>query len=172
MRRSLAATAAIIALAGTAFAGVALAEDEPALVDYSALRPSLAVELAQATLASCREAGYQITVAVVDRFGLPQVVLRDQYAGSHTIDTAIGKARTAASFHSGTLELERSISDGSLGEALREIPGAVILGGGLPIQSAGSLVGGIGVSGAPGGDLDEACAQDGLDTISDRLMGF
>lgn len=172
MRRSLAATAAIIALAGIASSGAALAEDEPALVDYSALHPSLAAELAEATLGSCREAGYQITVAVVDRFGLLQVVMRDQYAGAHTIDTAIGKARTAASFRSGTLELERSISDGTIGEALREIPGAVILGGGLPIQSAGSLVGGIGVSGAPGGDLDEACAQDGLDTISDRLMGF
>lgn len=159
----------VIAAAIAAVASSAPAQDEPALVDYSALRPSLAVELAQATLENCQQSGYQVTVAVVDRFGLPQVVIRDRYAGSHTIDTAIGKARTAASFRSGTLELDRSIADGRLGESLREIPGAVILGGGLPIEAAGSLVGGIGVSGAPGGDLDEACAQAGIDTISDRL---
>lgn len=154
-----------------ALAGAAQAQDDPALLDFSTLRPSLAVELAQAAMESCRESGYQVAVAVVERSGLPQVVIRDRYAGSHTIDSALGKAKTAASFRSSTLEIDQGIRDGSISEAIRDIPGALILGGGLPIQSAGSLVGGVGVSGAPAPDLDEACAQAGIDAISDRL-GF
>lgn len=159
---------AVIALA-VAMAFSASAEDEPALVGYSALRPSLAVELAQAAMESCRDSGYQVSVAVVERSGLAQVVIRDRYAGAHTIDSALGKAQTAASFRSGTLEIDRSIRAGELTEAIRDIPGALVLGGGLPILAAGSLVGAVGVSGAPGPDLDEACAQAGIDAIWDRL---
>ena len=151
-------------------AGPALAEDEPEpIVEFGMLRPSLAVELAQATLEHCQQDGYQVAVAVVDRSGLPQVILRDRFAGPHTIDTAKGKAWTAVSFRSSTLELDKAIKDGTLSEGLRDIPGALVLGGGVPVSSAGSIVGGIGVSGAPGPDLDEACAKAGIDAISDRL---
>ncbi len=162
----LAAAAAATAIAA---ATPAPAQDEPALVEFSALRPSLALELAQATLEHCRTEGYQVAVAVVDRSGLPQVILRDRFAGPHTIDGATGKAWTAVSFRAETQQLDRDIEDGKLSQGLRDIPGALVLGGGVPIDSGGSLVGGIGVSGAPGPDLDEACAKAGIAAISDQL---
>ena len=164
MRKTLAA-----AILGIAAAAPATAQDSDALAEFSTLRPDIAVELAQAALASCREAGYQVAVAVVDRFGVPQVVIRDRFAGPHTIDTATAKAWTAVSFRTSTLELDQRIVDGTLSRGLRDVPGALALGGGVPVQAAGSIVGGVGVSGAPGPDLDEDCATAGIATISDRL---
>ncbi len=158
--------AAVLTAAGPAWAQD---QDQKPLVEFATLRPSLAVELAQAALAHCQQGGYQVAVAVVDRSGLPQVIIRDRYAGPHTVDTATGKAWTAVSFRSSTLELDKAITDGTLSEGLRQIPGALVLGGGIPVESAGSIVGGIGVSGAPGPDLDEDCAKAGIDAISDRL---
>ena len=163
MRKTLAA--ALVALAATP----ATAQDSDALVEFSAMRPDLAVELAQATLASCRDSGYQVAVAVVDRFGVPQAVIRDRYAGPHTIDTATAKAWTAVSFRTPTLELDQGIDDGTLSQGIRDIPGALVVGGGVPVTSAGSIVGGVGVSGAPGPELDEDCANAGIQTISMEL---
>ena len=160
---------AVATAAAIAAATPAAAQDEPALVEFSMLRPSLAVELAQATLDRCREQGYQVAVSVVDRSGLPQVILRDRFAGPHTIETATGKAWTAVSFRAPTLQLDRDIQEGRLSQGLRDIPGGLVLGGGVPIESAGSIVGGVGVSGAPGPDLDEGCANAGIDAISDQL---
>lgn len=143
------------------------AEDE--MVSYDLLTPDLAVELAQSVLGACREAGYQVAVVVVDRFGLTQAAIRDRFAGAHTVDTATSKAWTAASFRTGTLELDRMIGEGSLSRGLRDVPGALILGGGVPVEAAGSLVAAVGVSGAPGPELDEECAMKGLAPIAERI---
>lgn len=164
MIRSL--TGALLALALT---GPASAEDDEALARFSVLKPDVALELAEATLAACREGGYQIAVTVVDRFGQTQVVLRDRFAGPHTVPTATAKAWTAVSFRGPTLELAGMIDDGTLSAGLRDIPGALFLGGGVPIDAAGSIVGGVGVSGAPGPDIDEDCANAGIEAISDRI---
>lgn len=83
--------AVFAALAALATAAPAAAQVSDALAEFSTLKPDLAVELAQATLASCREGGYQVAVAVVDRFGVPQAIIRDRFAGPHTIDTATAK---------------------------------------------------------------------------------
>jgi len=159
----------IAAVAAVLGALPAAAQDKEALVEFKAMRPSLAVELAQAALADCQAGGYQVAVAVVDRFGQIQVVIRDRFAGAHTVDTAVAKAWTAASFRSNTQELDRGIEAGTLSRGLRDIPGALVLGGGVPVQSAGSIVGAVGVSGAPGPELDEGCANAGIQAISDRL---
>lgn len=159
----------IAVVAGMLTALPAAAQDNEALVSFSAMRPSIAVELAQAALANCQNAGYQVAVAVVDRFGQTQVVIRDRFAGAHTVDTAVQKAWTAASFRTTTLELDRAIGAGTLSQGLRAIPGALVLGGGVPVQAAGSIVGAVGVSGAPGPDLDEDCANAGIQAIADRL---
>src|SRR3954447_24413913 len=108
-------------------------------------------------------------VAVVDRFGVVQVVLRDRYAGPHTPATASGKAWTAATFRSSTSSLVAISQPGMMQAGIRNLPGAVILGGGLAVESGGSLVGAIGVSGAPGGDADEACAKAGIEAIQGKL---
>jgi uncharacterized protein GlcG (DUF336 family) len=139
------------------------------LVTYKALTPELAIELARATLGDCRSRGYQVAVAVVDRFGVTQVMLRDRFAGPHTPSTAAGKAWTAVSFRTSTTELNAISEPGMMQAGIRNLPGVVIIGGGLPIEAGGSLIGAVGVSGAPGGDADEACAKAGLDAIRDKL---
>lgn len=157
-------TAAVIAAATPVHS-----QESEALVGFNSMRPDLAVELAQAALASCRDGGYQVAVAVVDRFGLTQAVIRDRYAGAHTIDTATAKAWAAVSFRTSTLELDRGIEEGTLSKGLRNIPGALVLGGGVLVESAGSIIGGIGVSGAPGPEIDEDCANTGIEAISEKL---
>ncbi len=145
------------------------ARAQDALVAYKTLSPEVALDLARATLADCRQRGYQVAVAVVDRFGVTQVVLRDRFAGPHTPATATGKAWTAVSFRTDTTDLVASTQPGTPQAGVRDLPGAVILGGGIMVQAGGSLVGAIGVSGAPGGDADDACAKAGIAAIQDKL---
>ena len=161
--RNLLAGVAILSL----FAGSAAAQE--ALVAYKSLSPELALDLARATLADCRKRGFQVTVAVVDRFGVTQVLLRDRFAGAHTVPTASGKAWTAASFRTSTTDLVVNSQPGMMQSGIRGLPGAVIIGGGLMVEAGGSLVGAVGVSGAPGGDADEACAKAGIDAVRDKL---
>jgi uncharacterized protein GlcG (DUF336 family) len=106
---------------------------------------------------------------VVDRFGVTQVMLRDRFAGAHTPSTAAGKAWTAVSFRTNTTELVAQTHPGMPQAGLRGLPGAVILGGGITIEAGGSLLGAVGVSGAPGGDADDACAKAGIEAVRDKL---
>ncbi|WP_291686868.1 heme-binding protein [Bradyrhizobium sp.] len=146
----------------------ALAGDD-AIVVYKSLSPEIALEAAQAAMKKCRDNGFQIAVAVVDRFGQPQVMLRDRFAGLHAPDTAVRKAYTAVSFRSATGDLAKSLRSGQLEAGIAQLPHVALLGGGLTIETGGTLLGGIGVSGAPGGDKDEECARAGLDAIRDKI---
>jgi len=159
----------LVSALAVALALVAPVRAQDALVTYKSLSPELALDLARAALGECRKRGYQAAVAVVDRFGVTQVMLRDRFAGAHTPATAAGKAWTAASFRSNTTDLVALTQPGMPQAGLRNLPGAVVLGGGLVIEAGGSLVGAIGVSGAPGGDADDACAKAGIDAVRDRL---
>ncbi len=158
-------------LAGIALLSVtaasARAED---FTSFRVMSPSLALSLAQAALKSCNDRGFQVAVAVVDRFGVVQVMLRDTLAGPHTPDTATSKARTAVSFRASTEALSAATQAGQLNSAIRHLPGYVFLGGGVPVEAAGSIVGGVGISGAPGGAEDDACARAGIAAVEDRLM--
>ena len=149
--------------------GVAPAQAQDALVTYKSISPDVALELAQATLADCRKRGFQVAVAVADRFGVTQVVLRDRFAGPHTVPTATGKAWTAVTFRTNTTELVAASQPGMPQAGLRSLPGAVILGGGVVVEAGGSLVGAVGVSGAPAGDADDACARAGIEAVRDKL---
>jgi uncharacterized protein GlcG (DUF336 family) len=146
----------------------ALAGDD-AVVVYKSLSPEIALEAAQAAMKKCRDNGFQIAVAVVDRFGQPQVMLRDRFAGLPAPDTAASKAYTALSFRAATSDLAKSIRSGQLDSGLARLPHIAMLAGGLTIETGGTLLGGIGVSGAPGGDKDEECAKAGLDAIRDKI---
>lgn len=139
------------------------------LLAFRMMSPDLALDLARAALADCRGRGFQVAVAVTDRLGVVQVVLRDPLAGQHTPDTAVMKARTAVSFRTATEELAVATQSGSLNSAIRHIPGFLFLGGGVPVEAAGSIVGGIGISGGPAGSADEACARAGIAAVEDRL---
>jgi uncharacterized protein GlcG (DUF336 family) len=154
--------AALIALALPAHA-------QDATYAVRLLAPETALAAAQAALRKCRDSGWQVAVAVVDRSGVVQVLLRDRFAGAHTPRTASGKAWTAASFRTSTTELARISQPGQPQSGLRNLPRVVPLGGGLLIEAQGSTLGAIGVSGAPGGAADDACAQAGIDAIRDKI---
>jgi uncharacterized protein GlcG (DUF336 family) len=145
------------------------ARAQDGLVTYKSLSPEVALDLARAALANCRDRGFQVAVVVVDRFGITQAVLRDRFAGAHTVPTATGKAWTAATFRTSTAEIANISQAGMPQSGLRTLPGVVAIGGGLTVEAAGSLVGGVGVSGAPGGEADEACAKAGIEAVRDRI---
>ncbi|WP_169544043.1 GlcG/HbpS family heme-binding protein [Sneathiella aquimaris] len=147
----------------------AFAQSDEALVSHKVMTPEIAMELAQATLKACRKADFQVGVAVVDRFGILQAFVRDRYAGVHTPDTARQKAWTAVSFRTDTAALEELVKSGELTQNITQIKNAMMVGGGVQVLAAGSLVGAVGVSGAPGGDADDDCARKGIETIQDKL---
>lgn len=157
-----------VAVALTVSTG-AHAEDSDALVTLKQMTPEIALKAAQAALLDCRNRGFQVAVAVSDRFGLLQVLLRDRFAGAHTVTVAKQKAWTAASFKIPTTQLASATAAGTEASGIRSVPGVLAIGGGMPIQAAGSLVGAIGVSGAPGGSSDDDCAKAGIDAIEDDL---
>jgi uncharacterized protein GlcG (DUF336 family) len=159
------ATSALVLTLGTAGANA----DDDAVVTYKSLSPEVALEAAQAALKQCRDNGFQVAVAVVDRFGQPQVMLRDRFAGLPAPDAATRKAYTALGFHAATSDLAKRIASGKMDAGLARLPNVAMLAGGLVIEAGGAVLGGIGVAGAPGGDKDEGCAKAGLDAIRDRI---
>jgi len=105
---------------------------------------------------------------VVDRMGVTQVMLRDRFAGPHTPDMATAKGWTAVSFRTNTTDLAAATQSGTQ-SGVRHRPGVAAVGGGLMIEAGGSLLGAIGVSGAPLGRDDDACAAAGIAAIKDSL---
>lgn len=133
------------------------------------LTPETALTLAKASLEACRKAGYQAAVAVVDRGGNMQVMLRDRFAGPHTPETARRKAWTALSFRTNTSTMSENTQAGKEASGARDVAGALMLGGGIMIRAGGQLVGAVGVSGAPGGKADDMCALKGMEAVQDDL---
>ena len=142
------------------------AEGQPVTVNIKRMSLDTALTAAQASIAQCRKEGVQITVTIIDRGGHPQVVLRDVLAMDVSLSISRDKAYTAMSFNSPTGNLEGRFK-GSYG--VPKTKGLMIARGGLPVLAGGTILGGIGVSGAPSGETDEKCAQAGLDAIIDDL---
>ncbi len=159
------AAAAVLMMAGSA----ALGQPAPATHTVRLLTPEAAQKAVNAALAECRKGGFQVAVAVVDRAGVAQAMVRDRFAGPHTPDVAVNKAWTAVSFRTDSTELARATQAGQASSGLRSVPRFTAVGGGVVIQAAGSIVGGIGVSGAPSGDADDACAKAGIASLRDEL---
>lgn len=162
MHRLVIAAILTVGLAGAAWA-------EETFITFRVLSPDTALELARNVQTECRARGYQVAVAVVDRFGVPQVLLRDQFAGAHTPAMATNKAWTAASFRLNTTEFARITQPGQPQSGLRHLPNVIAAGGGVVVEAQGSTVGAIGVSGGPGGEADEECALAGLEKLRDKL---
>ena len=132
----------------------------------SVLPLHLAGKAVQASLDACKKDGYRVSVSVVDRAGVLRAMARGDGAGPHTVDSSRKKAYTAASLRRATTELAELVNKMPTLQALRDMNNDIlILGGGLPIEIGGDVIGGIGVGGAPGAHLDDACAQAGLDAI-------
>jgi uncharacterized protein GlcG (DUF336 family) len=141
----------------------AMAED-PMVLQVKRMSMDTAMGIAKAAVDACREKGIQVGVTVVDRDGIPQAVLRDTIAPTITLPISEGKAYAAVMFNVATSELAARANT-----PIGRVPGVVMAAGGLPIQVGGSLIGGIGVSGAPSGETDQACAQTAVDAVQTDL---
>ncbi len=161
--RTLVATGTLVAAASGALA------QGSSTFSVKLMTPETALAAARAAMDDCRRQGYQVTVVIVDRFGIVQVVLRDRFAGVHTVRVATDKAWTAASFRIASAALGEETQAGKSMSGLRNHPRVMAIGGGQAIESGGSVLGAIGVSGAPGGEADDSCAGAGVRAISDAL---
>lgn len=150
------------------FAAAAAAADDATFTTRS-LTPEAALTAAKAALEACRKENAQVAVVVSDRAGVVQVLLRDRYAGAHTVEVATDKAWTAASFRTPTLDLAAETQAGRPMSGIRGLARFMAVGGGRPIEGGGSTLGAIGVSGAPGGDADDRCARAGQRAIADAI---
>jgi uncharacterized protein GlcG (DUF336 family) len=153
----------VLALAPLLVAG------EGATFTVKQMTPETALKAAQAALGKCRNEGFQVTVAVVDRSGITQALLRDRFAPPHSVDTAQRKAWTAVNFRMGTTAFDRELQPGKPSAGIRHLPNVAAIGGGMLIEAGGSMLGGIGVSGAPGPANDDVCAAAGIKAIAEDL---
>jgi uncharacterized protein GlcG (DUF336 family) len=139
------------------------------LLTVRELSIAMALEIAQGALEACRQKGANIGVSVVDRGGHVMVTLRDDGAAHHTVELAQRKAYTARIFRQTTREFVERIINNPRAQGLKDTTGVLASLGGVPIKIGEETIGGVGVSGAPGGPNDEACAQAGIDKVADRL---
>lgn len=160
MKRILFAGAAALVMTSAASAQVLQEKNMPL---------DLAVNIASETIAACSANGYNVSVAVVDRGGVLRSLMRADNAGIHTPDAAKAKAFTSASSRMPTSAMAETIQKNPAAAELANIPGFLVLGGGVPVKVGDETIGAIGVGGAPGGHLDEACAIAALEKVQDQL---
>lgn len=129
----------------------------------------LANQIAAATVAACSANGYAVAATVVDRAGIVKAIQRADNAGPHTLAASQQKAWTSASAKSSTQAMMEGAQKSPGAANLTDIPGFLLLGGGVPVKVGNDTIGAIGVGGAPGGHLDEACAVAALDKVKDQL---
>ena len=142
------------------------ADDQTMTVPIKRLKMEVALRIAQAAIKQCRKEGVQIAVTVVDRGGHAQVVLRDVLAMDITLPISKQKAHTAMAFNSPLSSLQDRFTNPF---QVPKLDGLILGAGGIPINIGGSILGGIGVSGAPSGKTDEKCAQAGLEAVKTDL---
>lgn len=129
----------------------------------------LANQLAAHSVAACTANGYAVTATVVDRAGTVRAVQRADNAGPHTLGASQQKAWTSASAKNTTLAMMEGAQKNPAAANLVNIPGYLLLGGGVPVKVGNEVIGAIGIGGAPGGHLDEQCAMAALDKVKDLL---
>jgi uncharacterized protein GlcG (DUF336 family) len=139
---------------------------QPLTVNIKRLSLDTALRIGKAAIDKCRKEGVSVTVTVIDRGGHPQVVMRDTLAMDVSIPVSLKKAYTAMEFNSLTSEMDDRFKGAYNVPKIDEL---LISAGGIPINIAGNIMGGIGVSGAPSGLTDEACAKAGLTAVQDDL---
>lgn len=141
----------------------------PGLYAERSINAALAQDAVNAAVEACAGRGHRVTAVVVDRSGIMKAMLRADGAGPHGVWAARAKAYTAASTRIGTTQLLEAVRANPGASRLPDVEGFLILGGGFPIRAGDEVVGGIGVDGAPGGLLDDQCAEAGIARIRDRL---
>jgi uncharacterized protein GlcG (DUF336 family) len=154
--------------AGIALA-VALANPAGAqLVNHKDLSLATALAIATTAAETCKGQGYRVSATVVGRSGEVIVQLRGDDAGPHTMENSLRKAYTARTFRVASGEMANRLKDNPTA-AFVHLTNVIALAGALPIKIGEEVIGAAGVSGAPGGDKDEACVKAGLDKVADQL---
>lgn len=156
--RFLGAIAATAVLSSSAHAQLAVEKS---------LTLAMAQTIASGAMESCKAMGYKVSVAVVDRDGLPIVLLRGDGAGLHTPEGAERKAYTARTFRAPSADFLKRMQRDPAAHASETYSHVLALPGGLPIKVGEDVVGAVGVSGSPGKDDD--CGQAGIDKVADQL---
>ncbi|MEO7401947.1 MAG: heme-binding protein [Polaromonas sp.] len=129
----------------------------------------LANQIAAASVAACAANGYTVAATVVDRAGVVKAVQRADNAGPHTLGSSQQKAFTSASAKSNTQAMMEGAQKNPGAANLTDIPGFLLLGGGVPLKAGNEVIGAVGVAGAPGGHLDEQCALAALEKVKEQL---
>lgn len=161
MKKLICASVALFAIGSVAY-GEELQETNISL--------ATATEIAQAGIEACNANGYNVSVAVVDRAGVLRALMRADKAGPHTIGAAQAKAFTAASGRSPTSAMAKTVQENPGAAGLVDIPGYLVLAGGVPIKIGDETIGGVGIGGAPGGNFDEECANAALEKVKGKLQ--
>jgi uncharacterized protein GlcG (DUF336 family) len=157
------AIAAAIALALQALSAYAATD----VIKVRIMGSDLAADVTRGAVHACRAKGYQVSAVVLDRAGDVIAAQRDTLAARHTLEIAERKAGTVVLAGVDSVQMVQNRQD--IRPELNQMQGIIIMGGGVQIRAAGSLIGAVGVSGAPGGDIDEECAKAGLEKVADRL---
>jgi uncharacterized protein GlcG (DUF336 family) len=137
------------------------------LVSQKNISLAMAKTIAEAAMVKCKELGFKVSVVVVDRAGLPLVMLRGDGAGLHTPEGADRKAYTARTFGTSSTDFVKRMLNDPASVGSKEYSRVLALSGGLPIRVGDDLVGAVGVSGSPG--KDDECSQAGIDKVADYL---
>ena len=155
-----------ILLAAVLFSGAAAM---PAFASNVLSEKNLSLEfaekLAQSAIQACSAKNYNVAVTVVDRAGVVKAVQRMDNAGPHTVEASQMKAYTALSTKNPSGKVMEAAQNNAGAQNMRDIPGFLLLAGGVPVKSGDQVIGAIGIGGAPGGNLDEACAMDALKAL-------
>jgi uncharacterized protein GlcG (DUF336 family) len=137
------------------------------LVTQKNISLAMAPTIAQAAVAQCESMGFKVSVTVVDRAGLPIVMLRADGAGLHTPEGAERKAYTARTFSQPSADFVKRLTERPETVGSRQYTRVLALAGGLPIKAGSEVVGSVGVSGSPG--KDDVGSQAGIDKVADQL---
>jgi len=148
---------------------VATGAAQAQVISQRSIGLELANRLAAGAVQACADKGYAVSATVVDRAGVVRAVQRADNAGPHTLAASQQKAFTSASARNVTLAMMESAQKNPGAANLTDIPGFLLLGGGVPVKAGDEVIGAIGVGGAPGGHLDEQCAVVAIEAAADLL---
>lgn len=162
MKATIFATATVLSLIVSSVSAQAVRTEKNMSLD-------LANQIAAATVSACSTSGYNVTAAVVDRAGALRALQRADNAGPHTLGAAQAKAYTSASARNTTAAMLENVQKNPGAQTLVDIPGFLVLGGGVPVRVGNDVIGAVGVGGAPGGHLDEQCANAGIAKVAELL---
>jgi uncharacterized protein GlcG (DUF336 family) len=161
-----------LAIGLAAFCGAAQAQG---IITTHKISAALANELVGESVAQCTKNGYKVVAVVVDLDGVRQALLRGDGAPIHSMDNAYYKAYTLASLGLARKETSTKQIQDRMAKAqpstvpVFPLPNITYAQGALAIVANGETIGALGVSGAPGGNLDEDCARFALDKVKDRM---